>query len=177
MGYTLQSSKMTLRKPRRIFRTKKSLFKIFFNLVIVISLLVSIPMHVKRAFAIETVKASALVPEEMRADTPLSFTQKSPPHAANNNDPCLPLLGSKISLASTPGRASRHDVEKTAAPAALGFILGVRIALGPKNVVKDGSRVQLASEVLANNKGGHTHALAIAAYRSCKNEFTLKGLR
>lgn len=173
MGYNLQNSKLMLRKPRRIFRTKNKLFKLFLNLFILISLVVSIPTHIKRAMAIETVKASALVPEEMRADLPLSFTQKSPPHVAKSNDPCLPLLGSKFSLANTPGRTTRQDVEKTAVPAALGFILGVRIALGPKNIVENGDRVHLTSTVLSNQKGGETHALAIAAYRSCKNEHNL----
>lgn|GEM_PF-1597473 len=177
MGYNLQHSKLMLRKPRRIFRTKHRLFKLFLNLFILLSLLVSIPTHIKRAMAIETVKASALVPEEMRSGSPLSFTQKSPPNAAKSKDPCLPLLssnsGSKISLANMPGRPNRHNVEKTAAPAALGFILGVRIALGPKDIVKDGNRVQLTSTVLGNQKGGDTHALAIAAYRSCKNEHNL----
>ena len=189
MGYTLQTHKTTLRKPRRIFRTKHKLFKLFLNLFIVSSLLVSIPTHIKRAMAIETVKASALVPEEMRADTPLSFTQKSPPSAldSSNSDPCLSLLtlskGSTSShLNDAPGRLSgrptRHtfNVERTAAPAALGFILGVRIALGPNDVVRKGERVQIASEIHASNAGTN-HALAIAAYRGCKNDYALKQTR
>ena len=186
MGYNLQSSKTTLRRPRRIFRTKHKLFKVFLNLFIAISLLVSVPVHIKRAMAIETVKASALVREEMRADLPLSYTKKSPPSAldSSNSDPCLPLLtlskGSTSSHLNAPGRLSgrptRHNVERTAAPAALGFILGVRIALGPNDVVKSGKRVQIASEFHASNNGTN-HALAIAAYRGCKNNAALKQTR
>lgn len=186
MGYNLTEMRMTLRNPRRIVRTKHKLFKLFLNVTILSSLLVVIPFQHYPANAIETVKASALVPEDTRKDTSLSFTQK-PPHATektSQNDPCLPLLsfqkGSKIAAKfTTPthfsGRTDRRTgVDKTAAPAALSFILGVRIALGPKNVVPSSERVQIASEILANNKGGNNHALAVAAYRSCKNEHALR---
>ncbi|MEM7618475.1 MAG: hypothetical protein AAF244_03720, partial [Pseudomonadota bacterium] len=165
--------------------------KLCLNIVILSSLLVVIPFHHYPANAIETVKASALVPEDTRKDTSLSFTKKAPPHATGNSskdDPCLPLLsfqkGSQIAAKfTTPthfsGRTDRlsHNygtVDKTAAPAALSFILGVRIALGPKDIVPSSERVQIASEILSPNKGGNNHALAVAAYRSCKNEHALR---
>jgi len=185
MGYNLHNTTMTLRKPRNIVRTKHKLFKLFLNVTILSSVMISIPLHGHQAMAIETVKASALQPEGTRKDTPLSFTRKNSPNATGNSptdDPCLPLLslqkGSKIAAKFTQpshfsGRTDRRQVEKTAAPAALGFILGVRIALGPKEIVPKSERVQLASEILASNTGGNNYALAVAAYRSCKNEHAL----
>ena len=190
MGYNLTKTGIKLHQPRQIVRTKHKLFKLFLNVTILSSLLISIPLSSHQALAIETVKASALVPEGTRHDTPLSYTQKTPPHATENSskdDPCLPLLsfqkGSRIAAkfitpthfsGRTDRRATHGYVDKTTAPAALSFLLGVRIALGPKDVVQNGKRVQITSEIFANQKGGNNYALAVAAYRSCKNEHALR---
>jgi len=197
MGYTLQTSKLCLRKPRRIFRTPNKLFKLFLNLFILISFLISVPMHIKRAMAIETVKASALSLEDARDGFPLSYSSKNPPSTNGQNaadtDPCLPLLslknGSPLKASfDMPQYSPRHmngrpdqrpvgHIEKTAAPAALSFLLGVRIALGPKKIVKKGKRVQITSNLQASNVSGQNHALSIAAYRSCKNEHALRVMK
>lgn len=173
MGLTTQKMKWSLRRPRRIVRSPRRMFRLFFLLALIFSFSVTIP-----AQAIETVKASALIPEEVRADKPLSFTQKVPPRKTTAADPCLPLLGSVTSLFSrfnAPGRPSRQQAGKTAAPVALGFVLGVRIALGPKEVIKSRDRVEIGPEIHTVSNGGiNNRALAIAAYRSCKNEHALK---
>jgi len=177
MGSENIQMRWNLRRPRQIVRAPRRLFRLFFLMTLIFSFSVSIPAN-----AIETVKASALIPEEVRADTPLSFTQKTPPKPTAATDPCLPLLGSVKPLSSrfnAPGRHhSRQQAGKTAAPVALGFVLGVRIALGPKEVMKDRQRVEIGPEIHAVSTGGiNNRALAIAAYRSCKNEHALQQVR
>lgn len=179
MGYNLSKSKMTLRKPRRIFRTRKKIFRIFFTLSIAVSFLIPFPVN-----AIEKVKASALVMEETSASTPLSFTQKTPPAAKQKPDRCLSLLepqaiSSRYAMPHvSPGRVTRQTAGKAAVPVALGFVFGVRIALGPKEIVSANNRVQIGPELHATSPGRNTsHALAIAAYRSCKNKNALKQAR
>ncbi|MEM8833849.1 MAG: hypothetical protein AAGB32_04835 [Pseudomonadota bacterium] len=174
MGSTAFHTKWNLRRPRRIVRSPRRMFRLFFLLTLIFSFSVAVPAN-----AIETVKASALIPEEVSADTSLSFTQKIPPRKTANTDPCLPLLGSVKPLSSrfnAPGRPdSRQNAGKTAAPVALGFVLGVRIALGPKEVMKNRKRVEIGPEIHTVSTGGiNNRALAIAAYRSCKNEHALK---
>lgn len=66
-----------------------------------------------------------------------------------------------------------RQIKKTAS-VALGLFLGVRVALGPKEVVQDNKRVQFSSEIRSTRAGGHNHALAIASYRACKNNQALK---
>lgn len=131
-----------------------------------LTVLVSAP-----AGAIETTKASALVVEEIRAHESLSF-QKSPPVA--QADPCLPLLHARhLSPGGSAVSQNWRPARKTAAPVALGFFIGVRIALGPKEVQKPSGRVQIGPEIRTDRASGNNYALAVAAYRSCKNNYAL----
>lgn len=135
--------------------------------------------------AIGTTPASALVLEEARGSSPLSFTKKSP--HSTQDDACLSILrsarlspGANAQTSSYLGRAQSLTpygaTGKQAASAALGFFLGVRIALGPKEIVKKSERVQIGPELRATNIGNNNYALAIASYRSCKNNYVL-GMR
>jgi hypothetical protein len=177
MGYNLGKNTLYVRAPRPIFRNRKKPFKAFFTLFLMISVSATLAWGVKSALAIETTKASALVPEEARAIQTLSFTQKTPP--ATEPDPCLPLLGSGTlsSRFASPGRISRSEAGKTAAPVALGLVLGVRIALGPKEFVSATQPAQQNPDVRTGNRNGADQALAIAAYRSCKNNLALNQAR
>jgi len=68
------------------------------------------------------------------------------------------------------GRAS----EGQAQAAALGLVLGVRFALGPKEVIRSNrSRVEIRQPFSTTED---TYALAIADYRRCKNEQALRAL-
>ncbi|MEM6810897.1 MAG: hypothetical protein AAF549_00340 [Pseudomonadota bacterium] len=174
MGYQTNRQTLHIRNARRIFRTRHKLFKLTLSIALLFSFIISIP-----AQAIETVKASAIMPEDIVTSRPLSFTHKIPPRA-DQTDPCLPLLGSVKAVSSyyaLPGRATnRQQVgQKAAAPVALGLIFGVRVALGPKEVIRGSKRVEIGPEIHAVNNGGtNSRALAIAAYRSCKNDYALK---
>lgn len=157
--------------PARAIKVHHKMFRIFSSLLACIVLFTSVP-----AGAFETTKASALVTEEMRAKT-LSFTKKVPHKAQGGQkaDPCLPLLQARRQSfgASKVGFQHRRPVGKTATPVALGLVLGIRVALGPKNVVTSSDRVQIGPEIRANRAGSDNYALAVAAYRSCKNKYTL----
>ena len=157
---------LPLFKPNRSVKIRHSVYRIFLGCFVCIALVFSAP-----ADAIETTKASALVLEEMRAKDSLSF-QKSPPEA--QVDPCLPLLHARrLSPGGSAVSQNWRPAGKTAAPVALGFVLGVRIALGPKEVTKKSGRVQIGPEIRTAQNSGDNYALAIAAYRSCKNNHAL----
>ncbi len=157
--------------PSRVIKARYRMVRIFLSALVCMIFLSTAP-----AGAIETTKASALVTEEMRAVRPLSFTKSSPLAQA---DVCLSFLhAARLSpgVSARNGAAqsqTRRPVGKTAVPVALGFFLGVRIALGPREVVKSSKRVQIGPELRTASNGGASYALAIAAYRRCKNEHAL----
>lgn len=123
------------------------------------------------ADAIGTTKASALVLEKTSLGVPLSYKDNSPTAQA---DPCLLFLHAfRPSLGASASSHTRRLVGKTTVPIALSLVLGVRIALGPKEVVKSSKRVQIGPEIRTGRLASGNHALAIAAYRSCKNEHFL----
>lgn len=166
MVYGFNEKGVPLFKPNRSVKVFHSVYRIFLGCLVGFAFMVAAP-----AGAIETTKASALVLEEMRAKDTLSF-QKSPPEA--QVDPCLPLLHARrLSPGGSAVSQNWRPAGKTAAPVALGFVLGVRIALGPKEVTKKSGRVQIGPEIRTAKDSGHNYALAIAAYRSCKNEHAL----
>ena len=153
-------------RPSKSVKAKHTIFRIFLGLMAVVIVFISAP-----AGALETTKASALVLEEMRAHESLSF-KKSPPSA--QADPCLPLLHARhLSPGGSAVSQNWRPARKSAAPVALGFFLGVRIALGPKDVQKPTGRVQIGPEIRTDEINGGNYALAIAAYRSCKNNHAL----
>lgn len=158
-------------KPCQHIKIKHSherrLIRIFLSTLIVAFSMTSVP-----ARAIETTKANALKFQEMRNGTSYSF-QKSPSLA--EADPCLPLIhAQRLSPgASADSQISRVNAGKAAVPVALGLFLGARIALGPKKVVKPSNKVKIGPEFRIARTGSNNYALAIAAYRSCKNDHNL----
>lgn len=157
------------------FKTKRrvNLIRIFTSFLIVAFFIVGVP-----AKAIVTTTGSTIVLEDAMADTPLSFTKKVPQPA--KKDPCLSLLhAARLSPgANMQGSSSRrfqqdNVADKQAASVALGLFLGFRVALGPKEVIKDDARVQIGPELRSTETGRDNYALAVASYRSCKNEHAL----
>lgn len=154
-------------------KTRLHLVRIFTSILIITYFVTGVP-----AQAIGTTSASAIVIEDTMVDTPLSFSSKAP-HPAKK-DPCLSLLHTaRLSPgADQQGSNNRHYqqaniADKQAASVALGLFLGVRVALGPKEVIKRNKRVQIGPEIHASNNGGGNYALAVASYRSCKNNHVL----
>lgn len=92
-------------------------------------------------------------------------------------DPCLPLLDTIRQSPDTVPYRTRRPAGQTAVPAvAIGYVLGLRHAPGPKEILKDdisrGSSDNDPSAAMA-----HSHALTIAAYRHCRNELELSLMR
>ena len=155
-------------RPNRSVKARHCVFRIFLGLTAAI---VTIGFVAPMAGAMETTKASALVLEDMQAHDSLSFKRSSPTAQA---DPCLPLLHARhLSPGGSAVSQNWRPARKSAAPVALGFFLGVRIALGPKEVQKPSGRVQIGPEIRTAATNGGNYALAIAAYRSCKNNHAL----
>ena len=177
MGYNLKTDRIVLCSQRRIFFKRRNFVRFMFPLMVLFGFIVTVSL-IAPAFAIETTKASALYPEEMREDYTLSYTDKSPQSA--QVDPCLSFLQTHLSPDATKSKdfndrsKYQRPAGKKAVPVALSFVLGVRIALGPSEVVSPHNRVQVGPEIRSNRQGSNPRALAIAAYRGCKNEHTLK---
>lgn len=123
--------------------------------------------------AIETIKASALQLHLASEQDNIPSFKSSPSVRA---DSCLPLL-KQVRLSpdgSAMNQSQRSAGNRASMPVTLGFLIGVRVALGPKEVVKSGRRVQIGPEILQRYDTGESYALAIANYRSCKNKQALK---
>lgn len=91
-------------------------------------------------------------------------------------DQCLPLL-KQVRQASdpTPYR-NRLPAGQQAVPAvAIGYVLGLRHAPGPKEILKD----DISRDSLNDNRPQleQSHALAISNYRRCRNELELSSLQ
>ncbi len=176
MGYDLKKDQITLKSERRIFFKRKNIVRFAYPLMVLFGFVVAISV-IAPAFAIETTKASALFSEEMREDYTLSNSRKSPRHS--KVDSCLSYLITHLSPDAQGKNFNnqnkyRRPAGNKAVPVALGFVLGVRIALGPREVIEDRNRVQVSSKIWNNRYGSNSRALAVAAYRGCKNEQTLK---
>lgn len=177
MGYNLKTDRIVLAPQRRIFFKRKNFVRFMFPLMVLFGFLATISL-IAPAFALDTTKASALTLEEMREDYTLSYTRKSSPSA--QVDPCLSFLTTRLSPDAIKSKdfndQSRYQrpAGNRAVPMALSFVLGVRIALGPSEVVRPQDRVQVGPEIRSNRQGSNPRALAIAAYRGCKNDLALK---
>lgn len=90
------------------------------------------------------------------------------------SDTCLPLL----QVRHTPPVSDMDPTRRPAGhkAAAVGFVLGLRIALGPTEVTGS-NRISVGPEVIADRGHGNRHALAIAEYRRCKNNQALQRLQ
>ena len=183
MGYNLKKHTILLGDEGRIFWKRKNILRFMYPLMILFGF-VMIMSVVAPAFALPTTKASALTLKEMREDYTLSRSYDDRSQSPKTTlsapvDPCLSSLQARLSpdaKAKDLNNQSTHQrlADKKAVPVALGFMLGYRIARGPHEAITTGENVQIGSNSRRNLKGGNSRALAVAAYRSCKNELTLK---
>jgi hypothetical protein len=93
-------------------------------------------------------------------------------------DPCLPLLKT-VRHISPVSDAMDRSRRSAGAAATLGLVVGLRFALGPKEVLKNGRKRPSARFDLWQhepNNTGSLEALAVSEYRRCKNEEALKAL-
>ncbi len=176
MGNDLKKDKTAFQSERRIFFKRKNVLRFAYPLMVLFGFVVVISV-IAPAFAIETTKASALNLEEMREDYTLSYTRKSP--QSSQVDSCLSYLNAHLSPDAkhkdfADQSKYRRPAGNKAVPVALGLVLGVRIALGPRELVNPTQRVQIGPELRSISSGSNPRALAIAAYRGCKNDQTLK---
>lgn len=89
--------------------------------------------------------------------------------SAYPDDSCLALLKTNYSREETsPAYAPEPTAGKTAV---IGFVFGLRFALGPSQTTK-GGRTSVAFWHPGNS--GNSQAMAIADYRRCRNEAALK---
>lgn len=123
-----------------------------------------------QAGAIETTRASAFdLTLKSRGTTSL---QPSP--SMDMADKCLPLLNkvrhtTSLSAMDSNRRPAGHKA------ATVGFVIGLRIALGPTEVTGS-KRVSVGPQILETRDNGSSRALAVADYRACKNKEALKAL-
>ena len=95
------------------------------------------------------------------------------PDAAPAGDSCLYIL-------RNAQERERYFRQSAGSAAAVGLVFGVRFALGPSEVNK--SRRRAPAEAAAfrvwepRESTGSAQALAIADYRACRNELTLRAL-
>lgn len=130
------------------------------------------------ATAFETTKASGLVLEKEQTNSS-SHTPLASPYSRKDErlSPCLTFL-SRTSVAPKQDVGTgnnRQFAGDAAVPAALGLFFGVRIVLGPKEVIPASQRrIQIGPELRGASDRGGSYALAIAAYRKCQKEEFLK---
>ena len=179
MGYNLRKQPIILAaSERRIFFKHKNIVRFSYPLMVLFGFFLAVSL-IAPAFAIETTKIAAYVPEEGRGDYPLFPTPK-PPHLARNvakTDPCLSFLDKHIFSDAKDSNSSNRSghyqpyADKTAAPVTLSFLLGMRRALSPQKLSKKIS--QPAMQKHDSIGGRYPRTLAIAAYRGCKNKQAL----
>ena len=183
MGYDLKRNKITIQNERRIFFKRKNIVRLTYPMMVLFGFVTMVSL-VAPAFAIDTTKASALFTGEMREDYTLSkgfnAPDASPEHTVN--DKCHSFLKMHYSPDAQKVNVdhwqnTQRPVGRKAAPVALSLVLGVRIALGPKETSEMEQYIQAGPEFHHNASRGNPRALAIAAFRRCKNEATLKSQR
>jgi len=131
----------------------------------------------EKSYALDTARASAFIYEDVKLVQPSTFKQFPSPVLA---DPCLPLL-QKVDPVTN--RNQRPAGTQAAPAVALGFVFGLRVALGPKEALHDRRPVrtslrtgaQFGRELLTRDDGKKS-ALSVANYRRCKNKQALKEL-
>jgi hypothetical protein len=137
---------------------------LFFTVFVLILAALSQP-----AKAIETTRASGFI---LKSEETYSSHLSNP--SSDVADTCLPLLNvrhtSPVSAMDPTRRPAGHKA------AAVGFVLGFRIALGPTEVTGS-NRVSVGPEIITQRNNGSMHALAVADYRRCKNKQSLQRLQ
>lgn len=113
---------------------------------------------------------------EIDQSVPTIAGTDTPRSTISADEKCLSLL--KAVRYNDASSAMDRDRRSAGKATALGLIFGVRFALGPKEVMKNAKGRDVTFEIrdAGGLDNGGSHALAIADYRRCKNEQTLRGL-
>ncbi len=156
----------------RIIRAPHQMFRILSLAVLCAALNISL------AHAIETTKASGLLTEKEQTAYS-SLSPHSSPFSRKDKrlSPCLKFLShGSVSPKQDVGAGNNRQLAGAAAvPAALGLVFGVRLVLGPKEIVPSSKRVQIGPEIRGfSHDNTQSYALAIAAYRKCEKEEFLR---
>ena len=170
MGYSLEKEIIVIGEERRIFFKRKNIVNLLYAMALFICFFITLSVALP-ALAIETTKASALYPEELRNTHTLSNNAKKSQKFAN--DTCRSYLDISHTVVKSHSQPSSVSKDRNPAPLALAAYLGVRVALGPKEAVQNKRNVQINSNAYVSNSG-HPRALAIAAFRQCQKEANLK---
>lgn len=125
------------------------------------------------SWSMEATLSSAYGVSYPKAEENNTFTTNSP--QPSMVDPCLPLL-KKIRHTTSPSAMDRTRRSADKKAAMLGLVLGLRVALGPKEVLRNEKRVSVGPQFLQNDDMRDSYALAVSDYRRCKNEQALKAL-
>lgn len=124
------------------------------------------------AWSFERSKAAQDIPIDERAG---ALTTTLPPvTSGGGDDHCQSLLNT----ARYDVTARGHEMDRSQArqkAAAIGVVLGIKFALGPKEVAKSGRR-KARLDVWQPSGGKGAQVLAVSAYRECKKEQALKAL-
>jgi len=185
VGYNLKKDKIFVGNQYRIFFKHKNIANYFCSFLYPIAIFVGFFITftiVAPALASETNKFSALLKEEMRGDLSLTQVKTSPHNKVSSY--CLSLL-QKNTLSNNKEKWANQNKPfkslalhgRNRAPVALSLYLGVRRALGPT----EGTVHKINDRRFVQNSSGSQfgaalspRALAIAAYRACEKEQSLK---
>ena len=170
MGYCLSKNVIIVGRSRRIFFKRQNIARLFYPLAVFACF-----------FALFSFALPALAVETTRV-LPFSDRAQPQPSHMSRPDSCRSFLDTRLSpdakgrnlRSSKPQRVSARSMGKNPAPIALSLYLGVRIARGPQETSKVSRHDFQKTSLNYKKAGGHPRALAIAAYRACKNEENLK---
>lgn len=139
--------------------------------VLILSVLAFLLIIAAPAGAFETTRA-AVMNYNSGNGAKTSYQKNSP--SLDAADTCLSLLNTvrQVTPVSAMDPSRRPAGHKAAT---VGFVLGLRIALGPTKVTGS-DRMSVGPQILDTRDHRSAHALAIADYRACKNQQALHAL-
>lgn len=133
--------------------------------ILILCLLLAVPFDPAHGFEVTSISKSGV-------SVPVVQVPRD-----GDDDACLYIL--KAAREQTGSEVSEHDYRQSAGSAvALGLVFGVKFALGPTELRKypRRSHVQAAAFHVGEPRDYGGQALAVADYRACRNERTLRTL-
>lgn len=90
-------------------------------------------------------------------------------------DPCLPLLKQVRPPSDSAIDRTRHSAghQQKVPAVAIGYVLGLRHAPGPREILKDDIGRKSSAPAIADSDTANSYALAVADYRTCRRELEL----
>lgn len=129
------------------------------------------------AFAVLALAVSSLPAFAFETVVPAAPPVKAATSVPAAADPCLPFLSPvRYALAPAPADTPVRDYRVTGGAAALGLVVGLRFALGPKELTRGSHHRAPTLGFWQPDSGTGAQALAVADYRRCKSEAALNAL-